>query len=154
MNSIVLDQGSVNCLDTGLCCGDNFTCVCVKGARFPSQSQPNIFPREGNVESQQPGREHVLGRLLLIATCCYRVWHATEREYCVEIIVYIFPPAIWNEPSLLKYICILCIQYAAVINIYFLSGTLIIVVPYYMHWSFVYAFETLLNPEQVVPHIV
>ncbi len=35
-----------------------------------------------------------------------------------------------------------------VIKAYFLSGKWIIVVLFYMHWSFAYAFDTLLGPEQ------
>ncbi len=66
----VLDQGLVNCLSPGLCCGDEDTCVCVKGAGFLSQKKrdpaPPRFPQGASVETQQPWRECVLGRLLLI----------------------------------------------------------------------------------------
>ncbi len=128
MNSIVLDQGSVNCLDTGVCCGDNCTCVCVKGASFPSQTQLNMSPRGENVETQQPGRERVLGWLLLIwDVLLHSLVYARERILCWNHCVYI-PAGNFKGALLLKYMCILCIQYAPVINIYFLSGKLIIIV--------------------------
>jgi hypothetical protein len=100
-------------------------CVCERG-KLPKPEPAQYFPQRGKLSSQEENM--CLDDSYSFGMCYYRVWYTTEREYCVEIIVYIFPPAILKEPSLLKYMCILCIQYAPVINIYFLSGKLIIIV--------------------------
>ncbi len=62
----VPEKGSVNCPDLGLCHSDKDT-LCGKGADDPHQTWPLLnTPRGSSEETQQPWRQLVPGRLLLI----------------------------------------------------------------------------------------
>jgi hypothetical protein len=75
----VPDKVSVNCLDSGLCYSDAGTCACEKGADVPSRAQPRLNSPSGlAIELQQPWRNLLFARLLLIQECCRMVQHLTE----------------------------------------------------------------------------
>ncbi len=76
---LVLDKGSVNCLDTGPRHSSKSVCAFVRGGQLRPDLASLDSPRGQSVEVQQPRRELVTVELLLLRDVLSQgIWHLTE----------------------------------------------------------------------------
>ncbi len=90
--------------------------VTVKGLGFPSQTSPALIT-PGGTSRDLAAKEGMCAWTTSTHSghaWCYRVWHATEWEYCDKLYISYppLPPAMClNKTSLWNnYVCILCVQ--------------------------------------------